>query len=144
MPAATFLYLSSLGMGTYLGALDDATDERMLSALLYSATRGWNIIDTGGCCCVLGCVCVCACLCVCVCVCVSVRLCVCVCLCLCLCVCASVCSCLSVLVSVCLCVCVCVCVSVCLCVCVSVSVSVLHVCARSAAHTPMPARSSTA
>ena len=41
------LTLSSLGMGTYLGAIDDATDEQVLSALLYSVTRGWNVIDTG-------------------------------------------------------------------------------------------------
>lgn len=40
------LKLSSLGLGTYLGAADDATDEQVLSAVLYSATRGWNVIDT--------------------------------------------------------------------------------------------------
>jgi aryl-alcohol dehydrogenase-like predicted oxidoreductase len=41
------LKLSSLGLGTYLGAVDDATDEQVLAAVLYSTTRGWNIIDTG-------------------------------------------------------------------------------------------------
>jgi hypothetical protein len=42
------LKLSSLGLGTYLGAVDDATDEQVLAAVLYSTTRGWNVIDTGG------------------------------------------------------------------------------------------------
>jgi aryl-alcohol dehydrogenase-like predicted oxidoreductase len=45
--AGMTLKLSSLGLGTYLGAADDATDEQVLAAVLYSATRGWNVIDTG-------------------------------------------------------------------------------------------------
>lgn len=45
--AAAFLYLSSLGLGTYLGLQDEATDEAVLAAILYSASRGWNVIDTG-------------------------------------------------------------------------------------------------
>lgn len=44
---ASYLYLSSLGTGTYLGAPDDMTDEQVLSSILYAATRGWNVIDTG-------------------------------------------------------------------------------------------------
>lgn len=47
--AATYLYLSSLGTGTYLGAVDDLADEQVMSAIMYSATRGWNVIDTGAC-----------------------------------------------------------------------------------------------
>jgi hypothetical protein len=47
LPAAMILKLSSLGLGTYLGAVDDATDEQVLAAVLYSTTRGWNVIDTG-------------------------------------------------------------------------------------------------
>lgn len=43
----SYLYLSSLGMGTYLGNADAMTDEQVLTAILYSATRGWNVIDTG-------------------------------------------------------------------------------------------------
>lgn len=46
---ANYLYLSSLGTGTYLGNADDMTDEQVLSAILYSASRGWNVIDTGEC-----------------------------------------------------------------------------------------------
>jgi aryl-alcohol dehydrogenase-like predicted oxidoreductase len=46
-PAASYLYLSSLGTGTYLGNADDSTDEQVLTALLYAVTRGWNVIDTG-------------------------------------------------------------------------------------------------
>lgn len=45
--AVSYLYLSSLGTGTYLGNADDLTDEQVLMAILYSATRGWNVIDTG-------------------------------------------------------------------------------------------------
>lgn len=41
------LLLSSLGMGTYLGGEDDATDEAQLSALLYSISHGVNVVDTG-------------------------------------------------------------------------------------------------
>eukprot|EP00878_Enallax_costatus_P038896 GHUV01044385.1.p1 GENE.GHUV01044385.1~~GHUV01044385.1.p1 ORF type:complete len:396 (+),score=75.04 GHUV01044385.1:591-1778(+) len=41
-----YLQLSSLGLGTYLGASDDVTDEQVVSAVMYSATRGWNVIDT--------------------------------------------------------------------------------------------------
>lgn len=47
MPAASYLYLSSLGTGTYLGNADDSTDEQVLTALLYAVTRGWNVLDTG-------------------------------------------------------------------------------------------------
>jgi hypothetical protein len=39
--------LSGLGMGTYLGELDDATDEAMVAAVLYSVSHGWNVVDTG-------------------------------------------------------------------------------------------------
>eukprot|EP00879_Flechtneria_rotunda_P016525 GHRR01017294.1.p1 GENE.GHRR01017294.1~~GHRR01017294.1.p1 ORF type:complete len:503 (+),score=147.23 GHRR01017294.1:667-2175(+) len=42
----SLLQLSSLGLGTYLGAVDDATDEQVLAALMYSVARGWNVIDT--------------------------------------------------------------------------------------------------
>ncbi len=45
--AVAELRLSSLGLGTYLGAADAATDEQVVSAVMYSATRGWNVIDTG-------------------------------------------------------------------------------------------------
>jgi hypothetical protein len=47
--AVAYLYLSSLGTGTYLGNANDMTDEQVLMAILYSATRGWNVIDTGRC-----------------------------------------------------------------------------------------------
>lgn len=46
-PAVAELQLGSLGLGTYLGAADDATDEQVIAAVMYSATRGWNVIDTG-------------------------------------------------------------------------------------------------
>jgi hypothetical protein len=42
------LLISSLGVGTYMGTPDAATDEAQLCALVYSVTRGWNLIDTGG------------------------------------------------------------------------------------------------
>lgn len=45
--AVVELQLSSLGLGTYLGPSDDATDEQVIAAVMYSATRGWNVIDTG-------------------------------------------------------------------------------------------------
>jgi hypothetical protein len=41
------LALSSLGVSTYVGAADDASDEAQLSAILFSVMRGWNVIDTG-------------------------------------------------------------------------------------------------
>ncbi|KAJ9521686.1 hypothetical protein QJQ45_015390, partial [Haematococcus lacustris] len=41
------LALSGLGVGTYLGEGDEATDEASVAALLYSVTHGWNVIDTG-------------------------------------------------------------------------------------------------
>lgn len=41
------LLLSSLGVGTYMGDEDAATDEAQLSAILYSVMRGWNVLDTG-------------------------------------------------------------------------------------------------
>jgi hypothetical protein len=47
-PGDDTLLLSSLGVGTYLGADDEGTDEAQLCALLYSVTHGWNVIDTGG------------------------------------------------------------------------------------------------
>ncbi|KAL6755522.1 hypothetical protein V8C86DRAFT_2676453 [Haematococcus lacustris] len=40
------LALSGLGVGTYLGEGDEATDEASVAALLYSVTHGWNVIDT--------------------------------------------------------------------------------------------------
>ncbi len=40
------LTLSSLGMGTYLGAPDDATDERYLAAVQRVLAAGVNVIDT--------------------------------------------------------------------------------------------------
>lgn len=40
------LTLSSLGMGTYLGASDADTDEAVTSAVLKSIASGWNVIDT--------------------------------------------------------------------------------------------------
>ena len=43
------LLLSSLGTGTYLGPADASGDEPQLCALLYSVSRGWNVIDTGAC-----------------------------------------------------------------------------------------------
>jgi hypothetical protein len=46
-PADERLYLSDMGMGTYLGEADSATDEAVVDALLYSVTHGWNVIDTG-------------------------------------------------------------------------------------------------
>jgi len=46
-PGDDTLLLSSLGVGTYLGAEDEAADEAQLCALLYSVMRGWNVIDTG-------------------------------------------------------------------------------------------------
>ncbi|GFH12788.1 ShKT domain-containing protein, partial [Haematococcus lacustris] len=36
------LSLSGLGVGTYLGEGDEATDEGSVAALLYSVTHGWN------------------------------------------------------------------------------------------------------
>ncbi|GFH19698.1 uncharacterized protein HaLaN_16689, partial [Haematococcus lacustris] len=36
------LALSGLGVGTYLGEGDEATDEASVAALLYSVTHGWN------------------------------------------------------------------------------------------------------
>lgn len=40
------LRLSSLGTGTHLGDLDTRTDEAVESAIIYSVTHGWNVIDT--------------------------------------------------------------------------------------------------
>ncbi len=41
------LHLSTLGVGTYLGEADGATDEAVVTALLYTLSHGWNVIDTG-------------------------------------------------------------------------------------------------
>lgn len=38
--------VSSLGTGTYLGDANPATDEAVVTAIIYAATHGWNIIDT--------------------------------------------------------------------------------------------------
>eukprot|EP00198_Chlamydomonas_reinhardtii_P002917 XP_001692253.1 predicted protein [Chlamydomonas reinhardtii] len=40
------LQLSSVGVGTYLGALDARTDEAVAAAVVYSVASGWNVIDT--------------------------------------------------------------------------------------------------
>ncbi len=40
------LQLSSIGIGTYLGAVDDATDERYEAAIVEAVRRGINVIDT--------------------------------------------------------------------------------------------------
>ncbi|MEW5301279.1 MAG: hypothetical protein WDW36_004147 [Sanguina aurantia] len=40
------LHLSSLGIGTYLGATDQRTDEAVTSAIIHSVMNGWNVIDT--------------------------------------------------------------------------------------------------
>lgn len=40
------LTLSSLGVGTYLGDPDDATDENVENAVVRSVAEGWNVIDT--------------------------------------------------------------------------------------------------
>jgi aryl-alcohol dehydrogenase-like predicted oxidoreductase len=41
-----WLKLSSIGVGTYMGADDDDTDEQVVSATLLSVARGVNVIDT--------------------------------------------------------------------------------------------------
>ncbi|CAD7696553.1 unnamed protein product [Ostreobium quekettii] len=41
-----WLMLSSLGVGTYLGAEDEQTDKDVTAAILQSLSRGWNVIDT--------------------------------------------------------------------------------------------------
>jgi hypothetical protein len=40
------LMLSSLGVGTYLGAADAHTDEMVTNAIVKSVGDGWNVIDT--------------------------------------------------------------------------------------------------
>ncbi|KAG2423763.1 hypothetical protein HXX76_015039 [Chlamydomonas incerta] len=40
------LQLSSLGVGTYLGGLDERTDDAVAAAVIYSVASGWNVIDT--------------------------------------------------------------------------------------------------
>lgn len=40
------LTLSTLGIGTYLGDPDDATDENVENAVVRSVAEGWNVIDT--------------------------------------------------------------------------------------------------
>ena len=47
-PPGDKLQLSSVGVGTYLGALDARTDEAVAAAVVYSVASGWNVIDTGG------------------------------------------------------------------------------------------------
>ena len=41
-----WLFLSSLGTGTYLGAADKETDEAVAAAIVLAVHRGWNVIDT--------------------------------------------------------------------------------------------------
>lgn len=41
-----WLSLSSMGIGTYLGAEDDETDELVTAAVITSVHKGWNVIDT--------------------------------------------------------------------------------------------------
>lgn len=40
------LFLSSVGIGTYLGEMDDETDQTSLEAIKYSVLNGVNVIDT--------------------------------------------------------------------------------------------------
>src|SRR5947209_20086329 len=40
------LWLSSIGIGTYLGKWDEATDERYTEAIVFAAEHGANLIDT--------------------------------------------------------------------------------------------------
>ncbi|DBB01812.1 TPA: hypothetical protein ACH3X1_000424 [Trebouxia sp. C0004] len=41
-----WLTLSTLGIGTYLGAEDTETDEQVAAAVISSVQQGWNVIDT--------------------------------------------------------------------------------------------------
>lgn len=36
-----------MGIGTYLGGIDDETDEQVVAAILRSIATNWNVIDTG-------------------------------------------------------------------------------------------------
>ncbi len=45
-PDACGRHASSLGLGTYLGDVDDATDARYEAAVLEALTRGVNVLDT--------------------------------------------------------------------------------------------------
>ncbi len=40
------LFLSSIGLGTYLGEMDDETDQNSFSAIKHSVLKGVNVIDT--------------------------------------------------------------------------------------------------
>jgi aryl-alcohol dehydrogenase-like predicted oxidoreductase len=40
------LHMSSLGIGTYLGAADDATDQRYIESIIEAVRQGINVIDT--------------------------------------------------------------------------------------------------
>eukprot|EP00798_Chlamydomonas_sp_ICE-L_P031592 gene31592-6786_t len=46
IPTTPTLYISSLGIGTYLGPEDCKTDELVTTAVMYSVSHGWNVIDT--------------------------------------------------------------------------------------------------
>ena len=46
LPEAWQLWLSSIGLGTYLGEPDDATDQRYIEAIVTALRSGINVLDT--------------------------------------------------------------------------------------------------
>ena len=46
VPHLSHLWLSSIGIGTYLGEVDSATDQRYTDAVLAAVANGVNVIDT--------------------------------------------------------------------------------------------------
>ena len=46
VPHLSHLWLSSIGIGTYLGELDSATDQRYTEAVLAAIANGVNVLDS--------------------------------------------------------------------------------------------------
>src|SRR5438270_13362488 len=46
VPGASDLWLSSIGLGTYLGEPDDATDQAYIEAIVTALRSGINLLDT--------------------------------------------------------------------------------------------------
>ncbi|HTR66408.1 MAG TPA: hypothetical protein VMH85_11580, partial [Terriglobales bacterium] len=46
VPGVSSLWLSSLGLGTYLGEPDDAADQAYIEAIMTALRSGINVLDT--------------------------------------------------------------------------------------------------